>query len=308
MEYRETLESKNLVKLNQDYLDVYYSRAYQKYINRNVRKLSPSIVLNEFKTGYYMKRIKSIVTGGQRQSTTSSATEERKNLRTVDTSERIAVYTVIIGDYDTLKQPLYVSPQCDYFVLSDHEINTEGTDWRCMNVNSYFEGVNYSNTKKARFVKTHPHLFFKEYKYSIFLDGNFLIVGDLVPLVEMLADNVFATHLHPSNDCIYQEAKDIIALGKYSASEVNEQIEVYKKEGFPEHYGLFETNVLVREHLSPECKDINESWWHEMEQYTLRDQLSFTYVLWKTKYGIDSISLLGNNPRKNPRLRYMLHS
>ena len=38
--YIESEESKNMMKLNEDYLDVYYSSAYQKYINKNVRKLS----------------------------------------------------------------------------------------------------------------------------------------------------------------------------------------------------------------------------------------------------------------------------
>lgn len=303
MKYVETQQSKNLKKLNQDYLDIYYSKAYQKSINRRVRKLTPVIIINEFKTGYFIKRLKSMFLG----ELTGNKLESDNPKRSIDVEERIAVYTVIIGGYDTLKQPMFVSEQCDYYVVTDQEIKTDGTCWKRIDLNSYQVGDDFSNTKKARYVKTHPEVFFSDYKYSIFLDGNFLIVSDVVPLVEMLGSGSFATHLHPINDCIYQEAKDIVALGKASEKEVEQQLAQYKQEGFPMHFGLCETNVLVREHLNPECIAIDQAWWDQMEKYTLRDQLSLTYVVWKTYKSFDWIKLLGANPRKNPILRYLSH-
>ena len=304
MEYKETQESINLTALNEDYMKVYYSRPYQKFINRKIRRLSFSTLIREFTTGYFLKRIKSMMTGGSSYKPRDSV----KELRHVDTEERIAVYTVIIGNYDTLKQPYFISSQCDYFVITDHNIKTEGTCWKIKLIDDYRIDNSYSNTKKARYVKTHPEVFFPNYKYSIFLDGNIQIISDLVPLVKQLGKGSFATHLHPSNDCIYQEGKDIIALGKSKPEEVNRQLNTYRQNSFPAHFGLCETNVLVREHNRDDCLAIDSAWWNELNQFTLRDQLSLTYVVWKIEKKFSWIRLLGNNPRKNPRLRYLAHN
>lgn len=299
--YIESEESKNMMKLNEDYLSVYYSSAYQKYINRNVRKLSLGKLWDEFRTGYFIKRINSMFNP-------KPLVKERVSQELCDIEDKkVAVYTVIIGKYDNLHNPMYNSPQCDYYLVTDNDIDTSGTYWNKVDINKYDIPVEWSNTKKARYCKTHPELFFKEYEYSIFLDGNFLIVADLIPMVEKLGNSVFATHLHPGNDCVYQEGKDIIALGKSKSSDVNKQVNSYKSQGFPKHYGLFETNVLVRKHNDSICLALDHSWWNEMEKYTLRDQLSLTYVLWKENLGFNFVKILGSNPRMNPRLRYLSH-
>lgn len=299
--YKETEQSKNLMKLNEDYLKVFYSSAYQKYVNRNVRKLNFKQIWSELYTGYFFKRIKSMFFP-------IPLAEDSQCGELLDIgNKKVAIYTVIIGGYDNVLNPMYKSQQCDYFLLSDTDIDTEGTYWNKIDVNQYNIPHNWSNTKKARFCKTHPELFFRDYEYSIFIDGNFLVIADMVPMVEKLGNAFFATHLHPGNDCIYQEGKDIIALGKSSANEVKKQLNNYKNEGFPEHYGLFETNVLVRKHNDERCICIDHSWWNEMDKYTLRDQLSLTYVLWKENMGFDSVKVLGRNPRMNPRLRYLTH-
>lgn len=303
MIFEESQESKNLMKLNNDYMDVYYSSSYQRYINRKVRKLDIKTIINELKTGYFMNRIKSMFS----VETKDNVDNCKEELRVVDSSDRIAIYTVIIGGYDTLKQPLYISSQCDYFVISDQDIDVTNTCWKLININSFNIDKTYSNTKKARYVKTHPDVFFPDYKYSIFIDGNFLVVADLVPLVMRLGSGSFAAHLHPKNNCIYQEGKDIIALGKSSELDVKKQLVAYKNEGFPKHFGLCETNILVREHNEFHCKNIDAAWWNEMQKYTLRDQLSLTYVVWKYEKEFEWIRCLGNNPRKNPRLRYLSH-
>lgn len=302
----ESRESKNLLKLNQDYFDVYYSSAYQKYLNKKTRKMNIKMVWNQIKTGYFIHRIGTMFFPDVKN---NISYVQDKSVCDIGKA-KIAVYTVIIGKYDELKEPLYISSQCDYFLVTDSDIDVSNSVWEKIDINN-LSNINmdgYSNTKKARYIKTHPHKLFSNYEYSIFLDGNFLIVADLVPMVEMLGEYKFATHLHPTNCCIYKEARDIIALNKENEKKVKQQIECYKKEGFPAKYGLFETNVLVRKHNSKECVMVDEEWWNQMEHFTLRDQLSLTYVLWKLSFGIGFVKILGDNPRKNPRLRYLLHA
>ena len=109
-----------------------------------------------------------------------------------------------------------------------------------------------------------------------------------------------AIHRHQVRDCIYSEGRAVLATGKALSKDVHNQLRKYDREGFPKHYGLFETNIIIRNHNNEECINIMEDWWNEMVQWTKRDQLSFTYALWKNNKGSDYVMSLGNNSRRNP--------
>lgn len=55
--------------------------------------------------------------------------------------------------------------------------------------------------------------------------------------------------------------------------------------GFPNNYGLNETNVIIRFN-SEKVNRIMDAWAYEVSRHSHRDQLSFNYVLWKHKYEI----------------------
>lgn len=295
--------SKNLMKLNQDYLQLYYSSSYQKHLNKKIRKLSIKDMLFQIYTGYFYHRIKSMFFLDNKKYYPTCSNNGKVNLE----NQRIAVYTVIIGDYDDLKEPLFYSENCDYYVITDKLNIDEESIWKKIMIADYINVEEFSNTEIARYVKTHPHIFFKEYSYSLFIDGNFLIVADIMPLFSGFSSKFLGLHIHPSNECIYKEGNDVIALRKSNLTDVKTQLNYYRKQGFPKNYGLFETNIMIRKHNDKECIKIMEEWWNQMKQYTKRDQLSLTYVLWKLGYSFNDIYILGNNPRLNPRFRYLSH-
>lgn len=140
--YIESEESKNMMKLNEDYLSVYYSSAYQKYINRNVRKLSLGKLWDEFRTGYFIKRINSMF--NPKPLAKENVPQELCDIE----DKKVAVYTVIIGKYDNLHNPMYNSPQCDYYLVTDNDIDTSGTYWNKVDINKYDIPAEWSNTKK----------------------------------------------------------------------------------------------------------------------------------------------------------------
>lgn len=221
-------------------------------------------------------------------------------------NSRVAIYTVLFGNYDFLKDPMYISENCDYYVLTNQEIKSE--IWKKIDIKKYENATKgMSNLELARFYKTHPHILFDKYEYSIFIDANVQIVADLVPMISTLNSNFISIHRQPGRDCIYDEAEAIISLKKAKKEEVKHQIDSYKNNGFPHHFGLFQTNVLVRRHNDSECIKIMDCWWEEMVKYTKRDQLSFTYTLWSLGYTKESVSLLGNNTALNPRVRVRKH-
>ena len=230
-----------------------------------------------------------------------------KSMLNIPASEKLVIYTVLFGNYDALKEPLYVTPNCDYYILTNQDVRADSV-WKKYPLEKFNEQVKgFSNLEKARFFKLHPHLLFSEYKYSMFIDANLQMVTDMRPVFAQLEDNFIAIHNQPGRDCVYQEATEIIVIGKAEKSEVMKQMMTYKKEGFPEHYGLFRTCVVVREHNNERCKKLMELWWNEINRFTKRDQLSFTYALWKIGLDKTAVSNLGYDIRINPRFIENVH-
>lgn len=283
--------------------------------NESSRKKDKKLIFNYFKrvakyismgqfgyAKYAVKRAFSVATTGEKMDPVA----ERS--RIVNPDERIAVYTVLFGNYDALKNPLFVSEQCDYFVLTNQDIKDQSV-WKKYDLSNFDEETkNFSNLEKARYFKLHPHVLFPEYKYSIFIDANIQTVTDLVPIVEQLGDNFIGIHSQPGRDCVYQEATEILVIKKAPKDQVMPQIKAYKKEGFPEHYGLFRTCVVVREHMNPQCIRLMDLWWENINKYSKRDQLSFTYCLWRMGLDKSAVSNLGYDARTNPRFIESMHS
>lgn len=213
---------------------------------------------------------------------------------------KICIYTVSTGKYDQIKEPIFVDDEIDYYVFTEQDIQSDCT-WKKKEIPQSLKDM-MTPLELARYIKTHPHEFFPEYDYSIFIDGNIRITCDIKPLIYSMiaAGKKIAIHRHQVRDCIYDEAIAIYAAGKASKSELKRQTKEYKGLGFPKHFGLFETNVVIRNHVDSECIQIMNSWWSEMEQFTMRDQMSFTVALWKNNKESDYVQSLGNNSRRNP--------
>lgn len=212
---------------------------------------------------------------------------------------KIAIYTVSTGKYDDLKEPIYVDKNIDYFVFCEQDVKPDSV-WKKIKIPDNLKQMPSLN--QARYIKTHPHEFFKEYDYSMFIDGNIRITCDVKPLFYTMIESnkLMAIHKHQVRNCIYEEAKAIYAAGKSTKKDLFLQMNKYKKDGFPPKMGLFETNVVIRKHNDEVCRKIMDDWWNEISLWTKRDQLSFTYSLWKNNKTAEDVLSLGNNSRRNP--------
>lgn len=127
-----------------------------------------------------------------------------------------------------------------------------------------------------------PHFFLEEYEYSLYVDANIGLVGNPADLKEKyLSKYNMALPKHSERDCLYEESKECVALGRAKLAGVKKQINRYKKEGFPTHFGLGENNILFRKHNDPKIIAMMNDWWKEINTETQRDQLSLAYVFWK---------------------------
>ena len=191
------------------------------------------------------------------------------------------IYTAIFGRYDTLIEPTYLPEGWDLVCFTDTDFESE--TWEIRNVKGIFK----DSTRDARKYKVLPHRWFKEYDYSLWVDGNFLIRGDVGELIDTYLKNTnIAIHNHEESadvrDCIYDESLAVIKLKKDDVDIVKEQMIKYQNDNYPHNNGLAVSGVILRRHNEEDCIIGMEKWWSEIDNGSKRDQLSFNYAMWKT--------------------------
>lgn len=221
--------------------------------------------------------------------------------------DRIAVYTCIIGKYDMLQEPLVCPDNIDYYAITDFDIPMD-SKWKRIDANEFEEIKDFSAPLKNRYFKINPHLVFKNYRYSVYVDGNFRICTDFTEHVNRMSKLGFSHFLHSKRTCAYQEANVCKLLGKETELNILNYTKRLKENGFPENYGLLACDILVREHNKESCIKIMEQWWYEFKNYVKRDQLSLPFVLYKNEIRVDEVSTLGGDVHKDYSFEIVKHN
>ena len=194
-------------------------------------------------------------------------------------NKKFVVYTVLIGSYDNILQPLVIDERFDYVLFSDITNRDSIGVWK-------LKSIPYSNddlTRVSRYPKMHPHKLLGEYLASLYIDANVQIIGKEIydRVVECYEKNIdWAGVQHPYRDCIYDEAYAIFGLD--TEENIFRWCHRLRQEKYPRHRGLFENNIIFRLH-NKKTLEIDSLWWTLYEQYTRRDQLTLFYVLYKVK-------------------------
>lgn len=206
-----------------------------------------------------------------------------KNLKKV-------VYTILLGKYDNVHL-LIKEKGYDYFMITDQKFKSKSKiNWTILDFHSKKRNKKrYKNImdriKRQRFYKTHPHLFFKDYDLSIYVDANYDIKGNLDEfLLRVLSPNKSIYILeHPKRNSINNEFNAVLSYKKDTKNHINIIKNIYNKEKFPDNNGLAETCIIVRKHNEFNCINFMENWSKQISKNSHRDQLSFNYILWKNK-------------------------
>jgi len=199
----------------------------------------------------------------------------------------LAVYTTIIGSYDHLKHPMYfetIRSQADFFCFTDQSVSSDV--FTIVPLKSQWG----SPTRNSRHPKINTHLYLANYKYSIYLDANLLLVAqDLHRLIdEHLSSADIARFPHHRRNCLYDEAIACIAQNLDREDVIRNQVTRYKQDGFPRHFGLGANSLIIRRHTRA-VEQFNSVWWSEYSQGSQRDQLSFEYARWKLDLNVSEI-------------------
>lgn len=193
-----------------------------------------------------------------------------------DSESSVVVYTAIFGNYDVLIEPDKIEDGVDYVCFTDNDqIDSSVWDLRVKNPKE-------NPVLNNRRIKILAHEYLDEYDVSVYIDGNIQIKDDILPLINDYLDDVdFAVYTHTVRNSLSEEADACIAQDKASEEDINQQINYYRQQDFPDEEGLSENRILFRRHNSVKVKAVMEAWWKEVSVRTSRDQLSLMYVLWQ---------------------------
>lgn len=195
-------------------------------------------------------------------------------------SERVAVYTVVTNGYDRPSPPAYVSANCDYILFTDDDkLIAPGWSVRLLENPSHMD-----KHRLSRYPKIMPHLFLNDYNYSIYVDANFSIVGDVIELLYPMKNNQMALFKHYLRKCIYEEASVCLQNKRDSKEVILSQMRNYQERGFPHNYGLSLNSFIIRQHMDKEVIRLMSEWWEQVNTFSKRDQLSLFYVFWVNDY------------------------
>lgn len=212
-------------------------------------------------------------------------------------SQKIAIYTVIVGNYDSPKDPVNLP---------------DDFSWTCIRPDSnQLQSLGISNPKIASvYYKTHPEELFPDSEWSLFVDGNINIIDEqFYSAVRNLVaqDTLYAGIRHPQRDDIFDESWRIIRNGRDTLRNMRRVTRFLKKEGMPRHFGLTETNVVLRKHSNPKVAEFDKLWWETYSCYPQRDQMTQSYCIWKTGLDVKYLLPEGYSARNSSLFEYTMH-
>jgi hypothetical protein len=215
--------------------------------------------------------------------------------------KKIVIYTAIANQFDDLIDPPFVSAECDYVCFTDNSFSRSDI-WKIREFDEYFPDP----TMTAKKPKILPHRYFPDYEYSVWVDGNMSIIGDIRELIERyLGRKPMALYRHPEGrSSIYEEAEACVRLGKDDKDIIERQMNRYRMEGYSYEQGIPAAMVVLRRHRARKVVDTMEDWWQEVLSFSRRDQLSFHFVAWKNRL---EYAVIDDNVRDNAYFKWRPH-
>lgn len=194
------------------------------------------------------------------------------------TSSEVAIVSAVTGQIDRRPQ---LQPGTGIFVYNE---TIEPLPFPRQDVNQRL---------RAKYFRMSTHWLLPDYAAYIWIDAAFHI-SDIdalqVFMVNALGSADCAFFGHPDRQTIAEELKDVetaIANGfeylrvRYGDEPMRAQVDAYIAEGFPmDKYPLIASGMFIRRNV-PHVNAAFDHWLIENFKWTIQDQLSFPYILWK---------------------------
>lgn len=192
----------------------------------------------------------------------------------------VVVYSAVTTGYDVILPPLQVDPSYQYVLFADESVRSPG--WKHAPLVKTFDSPVLTN----RYHKFFPHRLMPDTEFSIYVDGNIGIIGDVSKLMREFIESRAAIGLfrHRDRVTIDEEVEACIEMGKYDPLDLpkaRHQLQYILQSGMPPAQQLTDNAVIFRWHKHPKHDDAMEEWWGHINTFTKRDQISLPYVIWE---------------------------
>lgn len=188
-------------------------------------------------------------------------TKEKVEYFGTEVKKRIAVYTCITGSYDCIQVPLISFENVDYYILTDQQDQYSKYKGKYRFIQLPDNILEKGRIVANRYAKFHPREYFRNYDYSIYMDGNIRVISDIRKFVTKCDKKTgIAMHKHRERSCAYQEAKVCQMLRRGDTEKISLQMRNYKKEGFPTKFGLNEATVIACDLKNDISINLLEKW------------------------------------------------
>ena len=205
-------------------------------------------------------------------------------------NKKKCVYTCITGNYDNLNEiskEIY-EDNIDYYCFTNNK-NIKSDTWKVI----YIEDKELSNNLLSRKIKILGNDIVDKYDTTIWIDGNTIIKKKISEFLKNEIDLKkydIASFKHRFRNCIYDEAIECVKLKKDNKDIIKKQVDFLKNDKYPENNGLYETGILVRKN-NKYVKQTMQLWYEMVSNYSIRDQLSFNWVIYKTGIKTQTINM-----------------
>ena len=222
------------------------------------------------------------------------------------------IYTVITGNYDTIKQPLVVEECVEYVLFTNNPEIREAGVWKVVQIPSeQWQGrtERENNILLSRKVKMLPHKYLPEgAEWSIYIDADMVIKRPLTELLNNLhSETLFAAFRHSYCKNVQEEIEDLLAKNMVQPEQVKEQWQKYVECGFKDDLGISENGLLIRRHNDRLVQKLMQLWWSEYQQGCLRDQVSLMPCMYKANF-VPYFQFIEKNIRANEYLEVLKHN
>lgn len=193
---------------------------------------------------------------------------------------KTVVYTCSVGGYDWIHRPQDRTSGISYLRFSDRR-GLWQHPWRHMQLPEFSQET--TPRLVARYTKVLPHRVLPDCDVAIWIDGTIIVRNNLTPLVKEFldSDKDIALCPHPSRRTVAEEIDHAIEarrIGPLHYEAAEQQRARYREAGVLDAK-VFESSVVFYRLRRQELREACETWWHELCNYTERDQISQPYAM-----------------------------
>tara|TARA_B100000963_G_C22634529_1_gene676793 strand:+ start:1048 stop:2598 length:1551 start_codon:yes stop_codon:yes gene_type:complete len=187
--------------------------------------------------------------------------------KTID--DKLIVYTCITNAYDEFPKESYYDPDVRYVCFHDGSIDTTVEPWEYIKLDLPIEDPR----DFAYFVKAHPHKYFPEDSYTVWIDGCFILTKEFID--NSLKSFPFSVLRHGGSFSYYDEMIEGFTCAFFSYDDAISITKNLSKNNYDfKKYSSPQCTILWRK-LTEEMRIFNETWYDWGSKNYNRDNIPF---------------------------------